>query len=143
MPSGSSQSKSLKVLFCNKFYRPVGGPETVMLETLRQLEARGHVPIPFSMAHPDNVASEYSDYFVSNIDYDVRGIGKGVRLIREAAGIIYSVEAKRKIEKLIADTKPDIAHANNIYHQLSPSILVALKKAGVPTVLSLRDAKLL
>jgi len=143
MPSESSQSKSLRVLLCNKFYRPVGGPETAMLETVRQLKARGHVPIPFAMAHPDNVASEYSDYFVSNIDYEVRGIAKGTRLIREAAGIIYSVEAKRSIERLIADTKPDIAHANNIYHQLSPSILVALKKAGIPTVLTLRDAKLL
>ena len=142
MSSESAQSKSLRVLLCNKFYRPLGGPETNLLNLERELKARGHIPIPFAMAHPDNLPCEYSDYFVSNVDYNARGIGKGVGLIKEAAGIIYSTEAKRNIERLIADTKPDMAHAHNIYHQLSPSILVALKKAGVPTVLTLRDAKL-
>jgi glycosyltransferase involved in cell wall biosynthesis len=142
MPSESSQSNSLRVLLCNKFYRPVGGPETVMLKMVRELEARGHIPIPFAMTHPDNLESEYSAYFVSNVDYNTKQ-SKGVRMVREAVNLVYSREARRNIEKLIADTKPDIAHANNIYHQLSPSILVALKKARIPTVLTLHDGKLL
>lgn len=142
MASEAPQSKKLTVLQCNKFYRPVGGPETNMINLIRELKALGHEAIPFAMAHPDNVPSEYSDYFVSCIDYNNRGASKGMGLIREAAGIIYSVEAKRKIERLIAAVKPDIAHAHNIYHQLSPSILVALKQAGIPTVLTLRDGKL-
>lgn len=133
----------MKVLVCNKFYRPVGGPETVVFDTIRELEARGHTPIPFAVEHPENRESEYSKYFVPDIDYNARqskGIG---RLVKEASDIIYSREARQKIETLIADTRPDIAHAHNIYHQLSPSILVALRKAGIPTILTLHDAKLL
>jgi len=133
----------MKILVCNKFYRPVGGPETIVFDTVRELNALGHAAIPFAMAHPDNLESEYSQYFVSNVDYNVRQ-AKGVRrLIKEAADIVYSAEARRKIEKLIADTQPDIAHAHNIYHQLSPSILSALKRANIPTVLTLHDGKLL
>ena len=132
----------MKVLLCNKFYRPLGGPETVVLDTVRELQALGHVPIPFSMEHPDNLESEYSAYFVSNIDYNTKQ-NRGVRLIREAVNLVYSREAKRNIERLIADTKPDIAHAHNIYHQLSPSVLTALKNARIPTVITLHDGKLL
>lgn len=114
----------------------------MVFDSVRELKALGHEPIPFAMAHPENVPSEYSPYFVSNVDYNAKQGGKGARLIQEALNIVYSKEAQRSIEKLIVDTKPDIAHAHNIYHQLSPSILQALKKAGVPTVLTLHDGKL-
>lgn len=131
----------MKVLICNKFYRPLGGPENVVSHTMKELTALGHTPIPFSMAHPENWESEYSKYFVPMVDYNT---GRGpARLLKESVDLIYSREAKRRLERLIADTKPDIAHAHNIYHQLSPSIFVALKKAGVPTVMTLHDGKLL
>lgn len=132
----------LKILLCNKFYRPVGGPETIVLDTERELKMRGHEVIVFAMAHPDNAESEYSHYFVPNIDYndESRGI---LKRLREAVDIIYSREAARRLSKLLADAKPDICHAHNIYHQLSPSILVTLRRAGIPTVLTLHDGKLL
>ena len=131
----------MKILVCNKFYRPVGGPETIVFETIRELRDRGHEAIPFAMAHPQNWESEYSDHFVPTVDYNTR---RGPsQLLRESVDLVYSKEARRRVERLIADTKPDIAHAHNIYHQLSPSILVALKKAGIPTVMTLHDGKLL
>lgn len=133
----------MKILVCNKFYRPVGGPETIVFDTVRELNALGHTAIPFAMAHPDNLESDYSQYFVSNIDYDLKRAKGAGRLLREAADIIYSREARRNIERLISDTQPNIAHAHNVYHQLSPSILGALKMAGIPTVLTLHDGKLL
>lgn len=133
----------MKILMINKFYRPVGGPETVVFDTTRELVRLGHTVIPFAMSHPDNVETEYSRYFVPQLDYNSAG-GKGPgRLFREAMDIVYSRESKRRIEQLISDTKPDIAHLHNIYHQLSPSILVALKRAGIPTVLTLHDGKLM
>ncbi len=95
------------------------------------------------MQHPENLESKYSDYFVPGIDYNARqskGIG---HLVKEASGIIYSREAREKMEKLIIDTSPEIAHLHNIYHQLSPSILAPLKKAGIPTIMTLHDGKLL
>lgn len=133
----------LKIIVCNKFYRPIGGPETIIFDTIRELKALGHESFPFAMAHPDNLESEYSDYFVQGVDYNTKQ-SKGVkRILSEARNIIYSTEAYNKITQLVDKVHPDIAHAHNIYHQLSPSILVALRKAGIPTVLTLHDYKLL
>jgi glycosyltransferase involved in cell wall biosynthesis len=135
--------KRMRILLANKFYRRVGGPETILFDTERELKARGHEVIPFAMSDPENVESEYSRYFVSNVDYNSKSGRSPLRLLGDAANMIYHREAAEKISGLIADSRPDIAHAHNIYHQLSPSILAALRKAGIPTVLTLHDCKLL
>ena len=48
--------------------------------------------------------------------------------------MIYSVQARQRIEKLIAKTRPDLAHVHMIDHQLSPSILLGIKKFGIPII---------
>jgi len=50
---------------------------------------------------------------------------------------VYSLEAKRKILQLVDDFKPDVAHLQTIHNHISPSIIHALKKAGVPIVWTL------
>jgi glycosyltransferase involved in cell wall biosynthesis len=132
----------MKILLCNKFYRPVGGPEWVVYDLTRRLEEAGHTVIIFSMDHPDNWASEYSSYFMPNVEYSEGARYGLLRRLGEAGRIIYSREARRRIERLIRDTRPDVAHLHNIYHQLSPSIIRSLKKYAVPTVMSLHDYKL-
>jgi len=62
--------------------------------------------------------------------------------MKKGLRIIYSTEAKRKMEKLISEQKPDLAHIHNIYHQISPSILPVLHQKGIPVVMSLHDYKL-
>jgi glycosyltransferase involved in cell wall biosynthesis len=131
---------AMKVLICNKFYRPFGGPETVVHDTTRLLEADGHEVIPFSMSHPDNWPSPWSEYFLPEIDYHASP--GSFAMIREATNIIYSREAKRRISALLERAKPDIVHAHNIYHQLSPSIFRPIKQRGIPVALSLHDYKL-
>ena len=44
---------------------------------------------------------------------------------------------------LIADQPAiDVAHLHNVYHQLSPSILAPLHRAGIPVVMTVHDYKL-
>lgn len=109
---------------------------------MEALARDGHEAIPFAMHHPDNWPSEWSDYFVSNVDYQGSKSGP-LQLLSEAFSMIYSLESRRKISALIAKTHPDLAHLHNIYHQISPSILPVLKKAGIATVLTLHDGKLM
>jgi glycosyltransferase involved in cell wall biosynthesis len=130
----------MKVVICNKFYKRFGGPETVIQDSTRLLESDGHEVIPFSMSHPDNWPTKWSDYFVSQVNY--HGKPSAFRQIGEAINIVYSREAKDKMERLLDTVKPDIVHAHNIYHQLSPSILGPMKKRGIPVVMSLHDYKL-
>lgn len=52
---------------------------------------------------------------------------------------IYSLRAKRTIAKTLAERRPDVVHAHNVYPLLSPSVLVACREAGIPTLVHLHD----
>jgi len=128
------------VLACNKYYFVKGGAERYLFELSRILEARGHRVVPFAMQHDRNEPSPFSDAFVSHEGFD-GGDGLGRRL-RAAARVVYCAEARRKIEALVDRVRPDVAHAHNIAHQLSPSILYGLASKGVPVVQTLHDYKI-
>ncbi len=130
----------MKILFCNKYFYPRGGAEISMFETARLLEKQGHRVAFFSMVHPLNLPSDYSRFFVSPVEYD--GRQGAIRKIKSAGRILYSLEAKRKIRELIRQEKPDIVHLNNIYHQISPSIIDELHHHSIPMVMTTRDYKL-
>lgn len=137
---GTETYSRMRVLAANKFYFVKGGAERYLFELRRILEERGDEVIPFAMRHPDNDSSEYSDLFVSREDF-ADGVGALERL-RAAARVVYSVEARRKIEALVDRVRPDVAHVHNIAHQLSPSILQGLHAKGVPVVQTLHDYKI-
>jgi len=110
------------------------------VETGNLLADRGHKVIFWGMEHPLNPEYLYQQYFVSYIDLNAPAniLEQG----KLAARILYCLEAKRKIEKLIRIEKPDLVHLNNFAHQISPSILDVFKKYKIPTVMTLRDYKL-
>lgn len=129
----------MKILCVNKFYFIRGGAESTFFETAKLLERKGHKVMPFAMKHPSNAPSSYEKYFVSNIDYETSGF---LHKIKAACNLLYSFEAERKMDRLIYEEKPDIAHLFNVYHHLSPSILYPLKKSNIPVVLTLNDYKM-
>ena len=133
----------MRILMVNSFNYLRGGAERCCFDLSALLEANGHQVIPFSMAHPRNVPSPYDDYFVSHIDFptELRQPGLGPKL-NVAERILYSREAKRKIGQLVADTRPDLVHIHGFIHEMSTSILPALKKAGLPVVQTLHDYKI-
>jgi len=128
------------LLSLNNYYYHRGGAEAVFLGHNRIFEDRGWQAIPFCMKHPKNLASEWSGYFVDEIelghDYST------LQRLQKAPKTIYSFEAQRKVSRLIADARPDICHAHNIYHHISPSVFSSIKKAGIPIVLTLHDLKI-
>jgi glycosyltransferase involved in cell wall biosynthesis len=130
----------MRVLAANKFYFVKGGAERYFFELKRILEERGDEVIPFAMRHEANEPCEHSDLFASREDFE-DGVGVMGRL-RAAARVVYSMEARRRIEELVDRTRPDVAHLHNIAHQLSPSILYGLRAKGVPVVQTLHDYKL-
>ena len=129
----------MRIILVNKYFYPRGGAEQSFLQTAELLKKNGHRVSFFSMRHPRNLPCEYARFFVSNVDYENTTL---VSSICSAGRMLYSFEARRNIEELIKKEKPDIAHLNNIYHQLSPSLIHSLKKYGIPIVMTLRDYKL-
>ena len=93
------------------------------------------------MNDPRNLPSHHSSFFVSTIDYDdTQGIWNK---IKQAAKLIHSSEAVIKLERLLENETPDIAHLHNIYHQLTPSIIPVFKRHDVKVILTLHDGKLI
>lgn len=129
-----------QLLSINNYYYRRGGSEAVFFEHNRLFEEAGWEVVPFSMQSSVNHASPWSAHFVDNTD----GGGRHSPLdkVKRAAGAIYSLEAARRIRALLALIRPQIAHAHNIYHHLSPSVLVELHRHAVPVVLTLHDLKL-
>lgn len=130
----------MKVLLVNKYFYLKGGPERHISKISKILEAKGHQAIPFSMQDERNEPSSYAKYFVSKVDFNSpTSLGDKLRMVPR---VIYFLEAKRKIEALIREVKPEIAHLHNIAHQISPSVLHSLKKFNLPVVQTLHDYKL-
>lgn len=130
----------MKVLSVNKFYYKKGGSETYFFELNKLLKENNIEVSLFSMKDEKNYKNSYEKYFVENIDYSNMNL---LEKIKNAVKIIYSIEAKNKINKLIKDKKPDIAHLNIFQHQLSPSIIHALKDNNVKIVNTVHDLKVI
>jgi len=128
------------LLSVNSYYYRRDGSETVYLGHNELFEQCGWRVVPFAMKHPENLASEWSDHFVTDVEFgsDYSLWQKLVRVPK----VIYSAEARRAIRRLIAKVEPDICQFHSIYHHLSPSILSAVRQAGIPTIMTLHDLKI-
>ncbi len=134
----------MKILMANKYYFIKGGSERYFFELKGILESHGHTVIPFSMKHPDNFPTPYEKYFVERIEFDQETAWQKLKqLPRIAPRIVYSVQARERVERLIRLTSPDVAHIHMIEHQISPSILHSLKKFGIPVVMTAHQSKII
>ena len=131
----------MKVLIINKFLYSRGGDATSALSTARLLSARGHEVILWGMHNHQNPPNRYEDTYVKESDLDKKGIGIRDKVLI-ARNILYSLEAKKKMEKLIGMVRPDIVHLHNFAHQISPSILHVFRKYNIPVVMTMHDYKL-
>ncbi len=131
----------MKILLINKFLHPKGGDALSTLATGEILSKYGHQVYYWGMKHPKNPDYSYSVYFVENVDYFKKLSFK--EKISVSLKILYSFEAKKKIEKFLNEVvMPDVVHLNNFAHQISPSILDVFKKYKIPTVMTMHDYKL-
>lgn len=134
------KESSRTLLAINNYHYLRGGADAIFLEEGRLLRDIGWQVVPFSMHHSKNLSSDWSSYFVEEIEFgQAYGFGEKVR---KAAKSVYSFEARKKLSKLIDRVKPDMAHLHNIYHHLSPAILSVLKSRQIPSVMTLHDLKI-
>lgn len=128
-----------RLLAINNYFYRRGGAESVFLDHIDLFTAAGWDVVPFAMQHPANLPSPWSGHFVSEIEYG-RASGPLTKA-KQAAKIVFSLEARRNIRALIEQARPSVAHAHNVYHHISPSIFSALKAEGVPLVMTAHDLK--
>jgi glycosyltransferase involved in cell wall biosynthesis len=128
------------VLAVNNYYYFRGGSEAVFFQQNRALSELGWTVIPFAMKHPENLPTEWASHFVER--NELGGEQPLASKLARLPSVIYSVEAKRKLARLLSVVTPDVCHAHNIYHHISPAILGLLRARGIPTVLTVHDLKI-
>lgn len=128
----------MKIIQANKFFYPKGGADKYFLTLTQELTETGDLAIPFAMTDNKNLDSIWSKYFSENINYY-----QTKNYFKLAWRLIWNQEAANKFGKLLDETKPDLVHAHNIYHQLSPAILSEAKKRHIPVIMTLHDYKLI
>lgn len=129
-----------RLLSINNYHYRRGGSDVVYLDHAALLEEQGWSNGFFSMHHPKNFETSWSKYFVDEIEFG-HAYSMGQKLAM-ASKVIYSMEAQRKLERLLKDYPADVAHLHCIYHHLSPSIIPTLRDAGVPVVMTAHDLKI-
>lgn len=130
----------MKILQVNKFFDLHGGAEVYMHELSRRQREAGHEVHAFSTNSPRNLPSKDEEYFVTR--YDLAMKHDPITGFKIAAKFLWNVEAKRAFARMLDDVKPDVIHLHNIYHHLSSSILVEIRKRKIPCVQTLHDYKL-
>lgn len=112
-----------------------------MLDVAALQRQAGHVVDLWGMDHPDNDRPlPLEDTFAPHVELEpappgLAGVAAGARMI-------WSRSSSRGLERALARFRPDVVHLHNVYHQLSPAILATLRRAGVPSVMTLHDYKL-
>ncbi|UCF05273.1 MAG: glycosyltransferase family 4 protein [bacterium] len=130
----------MRIVMVQTFYYYRGGDSTYMLNLTKLLEEQGHEVIPFAMEHPLNLPSPYSRYFVSEIDFPSLLSEFSPRAVATVLGrSIYCREARAKMDTLIEEVKPDLAHFHNIHGHLTTSIIQPLTRRDIPIVWTLHD----
>ena len=137
--SSAADREQLRLLSINNYFYRRGGSEAVFFEHNRLFEEAGWSVVPFAMQDALNLPTPWAQYFVEPIDFAAAQSVSDKLAV--ASKVIYSFEARRRIRRLIGAARPAVAHAHNIYHHLSPSILVELRQQGIPVVMTLHDLK--
>jgi glycosyltransferase involved in cell wall biosynthesis len=134
----------MRILSVNYRYFVSGGPESYMFSIADMLRGRDHEIIPFSVRYSRNRETPWSEYFADPIAGDdevyFRDHSWSPRVaMRSLQRAFYAPDVYDDLRRLLDVALPDVAFVQHYLRKLSPSVLVALKDAGVPIVVRLSD----
>lgn len=128
----------MKVLLIDVYNFNKGGAETVCFNTGKLLEEHGHQVVYFALKWEKNNPSPYSKYFPES-----KETRKGpLKQVKNMVNYFYHFEAAKKMEQLIEDERPDIAHIHLMWGQITPSIFPVLRKHRIPILLTVHDYRI-
>lgn len=115
----------MKILMINKFLHPNGGSETYIFKLGDYLKTIGHEVEFFGMEHEGRCVGNRINSYTSDMDFHG---GSVFTKLAYPIKTIYSREARVQIRKVLDDFRPDVCHINNFNYQLTPSIILEIKK---------------
>ena len=128
-----------RILLVTKFYYRRGGDCIYTLNLERLLLEQGHDVAVFSMQHPENLPSKWSEYWPTEVSF-TGNISKKLTAFQRTLGL---GDVKSQFARLLKDFAPDVVHLNNIHSYLSPVVAKMAQEFGAKVVWTLHDYKLL
>lgn len=130
----------MNILQINKFFHVCDGTSRYFFNVSDLLLKHEHKVLYFSMHHALNKTYNLSKYFISNVSYRENIF---INTFKIFSRMFYSFEARNQIKRLLDTVNIDVAHIHSIYHHISPSILLELKKRRIPIVMTVHDYHLI
>lgn len=115
----------MKILMVNKFLFPNGGSETYIFKLGEYLLSQGHEVQYFGMEHAGRIVGNRVGAYTSDMDFHG---GSKLAKLTYPIKTIYSHEARKKIRLVLDDFQPDVCHLNNFNYQLTPSVILEIRK---------------
>lgn len=115
----------MKVLLINKFLHPNGGSETYIFKLGEYLRLQGHEVQYFGMEHEGRIVGNRVNAYTSDMDFHG---GSKLAKLTYPIKTVYSSEARKRLRLVLEDFQPDVCHLNNFNFQLTPSIILEIRK---------------
>lgn len=115
----------MKVLLVHNEYQQPGGEDIVFRQEARLLSRFGHQVLTYKRSNHE--VSEYS----------------GIQRLLLPRRLIWAEDARQEVARILAQVRPDIVHVHNTFTQISPSVYIACRSAGIPVVQTLHNFRLL
>ncbi len=128
-----------RILLVNKFYYRRGGDCVVTMDLEQLLLNRGHEVAVFAMKYPENIHSQWSDMFASEVNFS-GGIAEKLHAAYRALG---GGDIRRSFKAILDRFNPDVVHLHNIHSYLSPVLAQLAHARGARVVWTLHDYKLI
>lgn len=113
----------MRILLVHNFYRQAGGEDAVFANERAMLEAHGH---------------DVQEFTITN-----DAVHGSFRVLRTALATPYSEPSRRRMAKVLAEHAPDLVHVHNFFPLLTPSIFDACRAAGIASVMTLHNYRLI
>lgn len=110
-----------RILVLHNRYRESGGEDHAFAQEAAMLRERGHT---------------VEEYVEDNGRLDEH------RPVAAAAAAIWSQTTVKRLQEVLAESKPEIAHFHNTYFMISPAAYYACQSANVPVVQTLHNFRL-
>jgi len=110
----------VRILQIHTRYREAGGEDGVVDAEADLLRGAGHDVVRVRVENPESP----------------------IPTLGALAVAPYNPVSASRIPRTIAEARPDVAHVHNTWFALSPSVIRALDRAGIPTVMTLHNYRL-
>ncbi|WP_448616408.1 glycosyltransferase [Modestobacter sp. URMC 112] len=123
------------LLVGNHWTEGPGGAETMLVLTAGLLREAGYEVVPFAVAEDRTLPTPV------RARLPVAAGSRARTRFGEAWAGTWSPRSYRALAQVVDDVRPDVAHVHHVFERLTTSVLDALRRRRVPTVMTLHDYK--